>query len=355
QARVQALGSPRRRVPRLVLQQQAGVRDLAVGPAVVQPALQFPAVEVGDGVSAEARVGEDQLTVHAASLTPSAAGLLRPKGRPPEGTPARRDARPKGRPPEGTPARRDARPKGRPPEGTPARRDARPHGRPPPGTARPAGGDGPRRLGKARPMLGIPACRLRLWGRGCFTVAGGRDCVFDDSDLQRMTPEERARIARVLAGLNAQSLASTPLSQRRRRLLIAACLAGVLLLSVWIGVLEVKLPRDYRAGGWRAAWVGFDIGLLLVFAATAWAAWRRRQVLLVCVSGVAALLCCGVGFDITLDWGTGGFMVSVLSAALVELPLAVVALIGARRLLRLTIGRLELLAGSPGPVPSFWQ
>jgi hypothetical protein len=32
-----------------------------------------------------------------------------------------------------------------------------------------------------------------------------------------------------------------------------------------------------------------------------------------------------------------------------------VALIGARRLLRLTIGRLELLAGYPGPVPSFWQ
>jgi len=56
-----------------------------------------------------------------------------------------------------------------------------------------------------------------------------------------------------------------------------------------------------------------------------------------------------------LDWGTSGFMVSVLSAALIELPLAAVALIGARRLLRLTVGRLELLAGEPGPVPSFWQ
>src|SRR5215813_7154982 len=316
QRAVQRLGSPARRVHSLVFQQQAGVRDLAVGPAVVQPSLQFPAVEVGDGVRAEARVGEDQLTVHAASLTSE-----RGRSAPPEGTPARR-------------------------KGPPA---------PPEGTARPAGTDRPRRWGKARPILGIPACRLRLSGRGCFTVAGGRDCVFDDSDLQRMTPEERARIARVLAGLNAQSLASTPLSQRRRRLLIAACLAGVLLLSVWIGVLEVKLPRDYRAGGWRAAWVGFDIGLLLVFAATAWAAWRRRQVLIVCLIVLAALLCCDAWFDITLDWGTGGFMVSVLSAALVELPLAVVALIGARRLLRLTIGRLELLAGSPGPVPSFWQ
>ena len=179
--------------------------------------------------------------------------------------------------------------------------------------------------------------------------------MFDESDLRRMTPDERARLARALARLNAQSLAPTPISQRRRRLLIAACLAGMVLLAVWIGVLEVKLPRDYRAGGWRAAWVGFDVGLLLVFAATAWAAWRRRQILIVCLMVLATLLCCDAWFDITLDWGTSGFMVSVLSAALVELPLAVVALTGARRLLRLTIGRLELLAGYPGPVPAFWQ
>ena len=179
--------------------------------------------------------------------------------------------------------------------------------------------------------------------------------MLDESDLQRMTPEERAGLARALASLNAQSLTPNPLSQRRRRLLIAASLTGVLLLSVWIAVLEVKLPRYYRAGGWRTAWVGFDIGLLVVFAATAWAAWRRRQVLIVCLIVLAALLCCDAWFDITLDWGTQGFTLSLLSALIVELPLAVVALIGARRLLRLTVGRLELLAGSPGPLPSFWQ
>jgi hypothetical protein len=179
--------------------------------------------------------------------------------------------------------------------------------------------------------------------------------VIDESDLQRMTPEERARLAQALARLNARSLAPTPLSRRRRRILIAACLAGVLLLAVWIGVLEVTLPRYYRAGGWRAAWVGFDLGLLLVLAATAWAAWRRRQVLIACLMVLATLLCCDAWFDIALDWGTRGFMVSLLSALLVELPLAAVALIGARRLLRLTIGRLELIAGTPGPVPAFWR
>ena len=179
--------------------------------------------------------------------------------------------------------------------------------------------------------------------------------MVDESDLQQMTPEERARLARALASLNARTLVPTPLSQRRRRVLITVCLAGVVLLSIWIGVLEVKLPRDYRAGGWRAAWDGFDVGLLLVFAATAWAAWRRRQVLIVCLIVLATLLCCDAWFDIALDWGTRGFTLSVLSAAVIELPVAVVALIGARRLLRLTIGRLELLAGDPGPVPSFWQ
>ena len=179
--------------------------------------------------------------------------------------------------------------------------------------------------------------------------------MFDEADLRRMTSEERASLARALARLHAESLAPTPLSQRRRRLLIAASLIGVVVLAIWIAVLEVKLPRHYRAGGWRSTWVGFDIGLLLVFAATAWAAWQRRQVLIVCLMVLATLLCCDAWFDTTLDWGTSGFMVSLLSALLIELPLAVVALIGVRRLLRLTIGRREVLAGTPGPVPSFWR
>ena len=178
--------------------------------------------------------------------------------------------------------------------------------------------------------------------------------MIDEADLRRMNPEERADLARALAKVNAQCLAPTPLSQRRRRLVIAASLLGVLVLAVWIAVLEVKLPRHYTAGGWRSTWVGFDVALLVVFAATAWAAWRRRQVLIVCLMVLGTLLCCDAWFDTTLDWGTNGFTLSLLSAVLVELPLAVVALIGARRLLRLTLGRLEVLAGASGPVP-FWR
>jgi hypothetical protein len=177
----------------------------------------------------------------------------------------------------------------------------------------------------------------------------------DEAELARMTPDERAWLARALARVNAQCPAPAPLSKHRRRLLIAAGVAGMVVLAVWIGVLEVTLPRHYQAGGWRAAWVGFDAGLLLVLAATTWAAWRRRQILIGCLTVLATLLCCDAWFDTTLDWGTRGFTVSLLSAVLVELPVAAVALIGARRLLRLTLGRLEPLAGAPGPAPPFWR
>jgi len=95
--------------------------------------------------------------------------------------------------------------------------------------------------------------------------------------------------------------------------------------------------------------------LLFGFAATGWAFWRGRQIVIACLVVTATLLCCDAWFDTTLDWGTRGFTVSLLSALLIELPLAAVALIGARRLIRLTAGRLELLSGVPGPVPPFWR
>src|SRR5262249_27118124 len=144
-------------------------------------------------------------------------------------------------------------------------------------------------------------------------------------------------------------------SSWRRRLLIAAALACAAGLAAWIGVLAVTLPWRYRAGGWSAAWVGLDGVLFIAFASTAWAAWRRRQVLILCLVVLATLLCCDAWFDTTLDWGTPGFMDSLTLALVVELPLAVVAMIGARRLLRLTFSRLHALKGDSGPVPPFWK
>jgi hypothetical protein len=189
--------------------------------------------------------------------------------------------------------------------------------------------------------------------------------VLDEADLKRMSHEERAALARALAEMEGPRLVAPLLAgpvltgggrgQWRRRLLIAAALGCAVGLAAWVGFLAVTLPLRYRAGGWSAAWVGFDLVLLAVFATTAWAAWRRRQMLILCLVVLATLLICDAWFDTTLDYATNDFAFALLLALAVELPLALVALIGARRLLRLTLGRLEALEGYTGPVPAFWK
>jgi hypothetical protein len=178
--------------------------------------------------------------------------------------------------------------------------------------------------------------------------------VIDKAELQCMTRRERARLMRVLTAIDTPRLAS-PGSKRRRRLFLAGMIVCCVVLAAWIGVLAVTLPPYYRSGNWRGAWVGFDVALFCTFAVTAWAAWRGRQLLIMCLLVLATLLLADAWFDVTLDVRTSGFMASLLSALLVEIPLAVIAIVGARRLLRLTIGQIMKREGLSGPVPPLWR
>jgi hypothetical protein len=178
--------------------------------------------------------------------------------------------------------------------------------------------------------------------------------VFDEAELKRMSPKERAKLMQALAVLDMPRLANAG-SPRRRRLFLIGTIVCCVVLAAWIGELAVSLPRYYRVGGWRGAWVGFDLAELVAFAATAWAAWRGRQVLIMCLLVLATLLLCDAWFDVTLDARTGGFLFSLLSAVLIEIPLAIAAILAARRLLRLTIGRIRNREGLPGPVPPLWR
>ena len=175
--------------------------------------------------------------------------------------------------------------------------------------------------------------------------------MFDYEDLRRMSPAERLRLRQMLAQLDAPDPVARKASQRRRTILITLVIVCCVALAAWIGVLATTLPRYYRAGDWRGAWVGFDIALLLTFAATGWAAWRRRQILIICLVVLATLLCCDAWFDVVLDARTSGFELSLLSAILIELPLAAVAIQGARRLVRITNAVMLRYRGEPGPVP----
>jgi hypothetical protein len=178
--------------------------------------------------------------------------------------------------------------------------------------------------------------------------------VFDEAELRRMSARERAKLMRALAVLDMPRMANAGSNRRRRWFLIATIVCCVV-LAVWIGVLAVTLPRFYRAGDWRGAWVGFDLAELAAFAATAWAAWRGRQVLIMCLLVLATLLLADAWFDVTLDVRTSGFMYSLLEALLIEIPLAVAAIAAARHLLRLAIARIRTREGLDGPVPPLWR
>jgi hypothetical protein len=181
--------------------------------------------------------------------------------------------------------------------------------------------------------------------------------VFDEEQLRGLSKAERRRLLRALIALDCPrpDKADEVAGGRRRMIALIIIVICCVVLAAWIGVLAVTLPRYYRAGGWRGAWVGFDLALLAAFVATGWAAWRRRQVLLICLVVLATLLCCDAWFDVVLDARTSGFLVSLLTAVFIELPLAALAILAARRLLRASIAVIRRYEGEPGPLPRLRQ
>jgi len=175
--------------------------------------------------------------------------------------------------------------------------------------------------------------------------------VIDEEEVRRMTPLQRQQLRLILADMDSRDLAGRAWDRRRRAIILGVIIVCCIALAAWTGVLAATLPRYYRSGDWRGAWVGFDIALLAAFAATGWASWRRRQMLIVSLVVLATLLCCDAWFDVVLDARTSGFLLSLLSALLIELPLAAVAILGARRLIRMTNAVMLRYRGVNGPVP----
>lgn len=91
----------------------------------------------------------------------------------------------------------------------------------------------------------------------------------------------------------------------------------------WTAYLAISLPQQARTHNYRLAWVGFDVMLIVVLLATAYAAWRGLRLVGLLAASTATILIVDAWFDVTTSrradrpW-------AVLSAVLVELPLAVV-------------------------------
>jgi hypothetical protein len=95
-------------------------------------------------------------------------------------------------------------------------------------------------------------------------------------------------------------------------------------LIPWIVFLGVTLPHRYIANHWTLAWAGFDLALLGALAATARAAWRRRQVVIMAALVTGTMLVLDAWFDIITST-THDLIISVVTAVFGELPLAALA------------------------------
>lgn len=154
----------------------------------------------------------------------------------------------------------------------------------------------------------------------------------------------------------ARELGTQPQHVRRIRSgflgILVACCTG---LGAWIVYLAVSMPTGYQSKAWSAAWVGFDILLLLALTGTVVAAMLGRQIVILLAVFTGTLLLCDAWFDIVLDWGTSDVWGSLASAAFVEVPLAGFLLFRARNLVRVSLRRRWHELGLPGDPPALYR
>jgi hypothetical protein len=137
--------------------------------------------------------------------------------------------------------------------------------------------------------------------------------------------------------------------RRIRYLRLAVTTGAAVLLIPWILYLADTLPDRYVVNHWALTWVGFDVLLFCMFAATAVLGWLRRQLVVLIGFASGVLLLCDAWFDI-MTANPNDVWVSVLAAAL-EVPIAILLIGGALRLTRYLAARLWLLE----PGMHLWQ
>jgi hypothetical protein len=175
---------------------------------------------------------------------------------------------------------------------------------------------------------------------------GYGDGGLSDVHIAAMSPTERRDlIQRLQRPLD--EVFPPPVARRMRRTRLTLMVGGAIVLIPWIVHLGFTLPANYVAHNWLATWIGFDWLLIAFMAATAVLGWLRRQLVVLPAFTTGVLLICDAWFDI-MTASPSQIWMSVLTAALGNLPLAVLLITGALRILRLTVTRLWLLdPGTP--------
>jgi hypothetical protein len=169
-------------------------------------------------------------------------------------------------------------------------------------------------------------------------------------DIAALPRDDRDRLARWIADVE-QPAGPLPSARRRRFEVLTVATVGIVVLVPWIIYLTMTLPQDHSSSGWRLAWVGFDMALIAALAATVWCTLQRRQAVLMVLLVSGVLLVCDAWFDVTLSRGSTEVVASILTAALIELPVAVLFFATYHRVLRALTHMVWHQLGRPGEPP----
>jgi len=99
---------------------------------------------------------------------------------------------------------------------------------------------------------------------------------------------------------------------------LAATTVGLVPWTLW---LTFSLPGRRVSVHYDLAWVGFDVGLFVAFAATGWSIVRSSKWLVPLAAATGAMLLCDVWFDVVTA-GPNDIGEAVAEALLAEIPLA---------------------------------
>jgi hypothetical protein len=167
------------------------------------------------------------------------------------------------------------------------------------------------------------------------------DSGLSDAQIAAMSAHERRELISRLERPLTELLPASELARLRRvrLLLMVGAIIGLLPRIVY---LAITLPDKYIAHNWPTTWVGFDILILIFMGATAVLGLLRRQLLVLAAFTTGILLVCDAWFDV-MTAAPADRWLSIVTAALGELPLAVLLITGALRILRLTATRLYVL------------
>jgi hypothetical protein len=114
-------------------------------------------------------------------------------------------------------------------------------------------------------------------------------------------------------------------------------MGATIFLIPWTLIYITQLPDRHTTEHWNVAWTGFDLMLAAALGFTAWCALRERAMLIVGLIVTSVLLVGDAWFDLVTAFGTGDEMLTLFTALVIELPLAIYFALLARSVLMAAI------------------